>query len=148
MTEETARGNRTALPWSFGQSSFIDYTARVRTRFHRFLLMLLMLALPLQTFASVTMLDCGFSDQASAEPMAMTDAMVAGCHDPEQPDNPPAQHNCKHCAACALASVLPLPITASIAIEPRSNRFISHPAASFSGFVPSGPERPPRRFLA
>ncbi|MHB1213990.1 MAG: hypothetical protein ACYCY9_03285 [Thiobacillus sp.] len=120
----------------------------MRTRFHRFLLTLLMLALPLQTFASATMLDCGFSDQASAEPMAMPDARVAGCHEPEQPDNPPAQHDCTHCAACALGSALPLPVTASVAIEPLSNRFISPPAASFSGFVPSGPERPPRHVLA
>lgn len=128
--------------------SFIDYTARVCAHFHRFLLMLLMLALPVQTFASAAMLGCAFSNQAMAEPMVMADGMMAGCHEPEQPDPPPAQHNCEHCAACALAPVLPTPVTDSAAIMPVSIRFISHPAASFSGFVPSGPERPPRLFLA
>lgn len=110
--------------------------------------MLLILALPVQTFASAAMLGCAFSNQATAEPMAMADGMMAGCHEPEHPDNPPAQHDCKHCAACALASVLPIPITESVAIVPLSIRFVSPPAVSFSGFVPSGPERPPRLFLA
>jgi hypothetical protein len=136
------------LPLSFGQASFCDYTARVRTRFHRFLLMLLMLALPVQTFASAAMLGCTFANQAMVEPMAMAGEMTAACHEPDQPDSPPAQHNCKHCAACALASVLPIPVTDHAAVVPVSVRFLSQPAASFSGFVPSGPERPPRHFLA
>jgi len=127
---------------------FFEYTRRVRTRFHRFLLFLMMLALPVQTFASAAMLGCTFADQAAVAPMAMAGEMAAACHEPEQPDSPPAQHNCKHCTACALASVLPIPATNSAAIVPASIRFISQPAASFSGFVPSGPERPPRHFLA
>ncbi|MDZ7585017.1 MAG: hypothetical protein U0938_09340 [Thiobacillus sp.] len=131
------------LPLSFEQPSFFDYTVRVRTRFHRFLLFLMMLALPVQTFASAAMLDCTFTDQAAMAPMAM-----AGCHEPQQPDSPPAQHDCKHCAACALASVLPIPATDRAAVVPGSIHFLSQPAASFSGFVPSGPERPPRHFLA
>jgi len=120
----------------------------MRTRFHRFLLFLMMLALPVQTFASAAMLDCSFTNQAAMAPMAMAGEMMAGCHEPEQPDGPPAQHNCKHCAACALASVLPIPATDRAAVVPLSVHFLSLPAASFSGFVPSGPERPPRRFLA
>ena len=136
------------LPLSFEQSSFFDYTVRVRTRFHRFLLFLMMLALPVQTFASAAMLDCTFTDQAAMAPMAMAGEMMAGCHEPQQPDSPPAQHNCKHCAACALASVLPIPATDRAAVVPVSIHFLSQPAASFSGFVPSGPERPPRAFLA
>jgi hypothetical protein len=136
------------LPLSFEQSSFFDYTARVRTRFHRFLLLLMMLALPVQTFASAAMLDCAFSNQAAVAPMAMAGEMMAGCHEPEQPDSPSAQHNCKHCAACALASVLPIPATDRAAVVPLSVHFLSQPAASFSGFVPSGPERPPRHFPA
>jgi hypothetical protein len=136
------------LPLSFEQSSFFDYTARVRTRFHRFLLLLMMLALPVQTFASAAMLDCTFTDQAAVAPMAMAGEMMAGCHEPEQPDSPSAQHNCKHCAACALASVLPIPATYRAAVVPLSVHFLSQPAASFSGFGPSGPERPPRHFPA
>ena len=133
---------------SLGQTSFFDYTRPVRAHFQRFLLLLLMLALPVQTFASAAMLGCTFSHQPAVEQTAMAGEMMAGCHEPEQPDSPPAQHNCKHCAACALASVLPIPSSDTPAIVPVSIRFISQPAASFSGFVPSGPERPPRLFLA
>jgi hypothetical protein len=127
---------------------FIDYTAHVRARLHRFLLILLMLALPLQAFAAASMLGCAFSHQAAAEQMAMTDGMMAGCHEPEQPEAPPAQHECKHCAVCALASTLPIPVSDTPAIMPASRHFTSHPAVSFSGVVPEGPERPPRPTLA
>jgi len=110
--------------------------------------MLLMLALPLQTFASAAMLGCMFSHPVVAEPMAMADGMMAGCHEPEQDDTPSTQHNCKHCAACALASVLPIPYSGTMAIVPVASRFISQADASFIGFIPDSPERPPRPFLA
>jgi hypothetical protein len=120
----------------------------VRARFHRFLLMLLMLALPVQTLASAAMLGCSLQDQAAVAPMAMADAMTVSCHEPEQPDTPPAQHDCKHCATCALASALPIPAADTLAVMPVRQNFTSRPAASFSGFVPDGPERPPRTHLA
>lgn len=110
--------------------------------------MLLMLALPLQTFASAAMLGCTFSHQAMMEQMAMADEAMAACHEPEQPEVPSTQHNCKHCAACALGAALPIPVADTPAIVPAPTRFMSHPAASFSGFIPDGPERPPRISLA
>jgi hypothetical protein len=121
----------------------------VRTRVHRFLLLLLMLALPVQTFASAAMLGCGsFSHQAMVEhQVAVADEAMAACHEPEQ-DVPSTQHNCKHCAACALASALPIPAADIPAVMPVRQGFASHPAAVFSGFVPEGPERPPRPDLA
>ncbi|MBU1265000.1 MAG: hypothetical protein KJ946_10365, partial [Gammaproteobacteria bacterium] len=79
---------------------------------------------------------------------AMAGEMAAACHEPEQPDSPPAQHNCKHCTACALAAALPIPVTDRAAVVPASIHFLTQPVASFSGFVPSGPERPPRAFRA
>jgi len=100
-----------------------------------------MLALPLQALASASMLGCTFSHPAA-------DVMMADCHEPEQPDSPPAQHDCKHCAACALASALPVPVTDSVVIMPLRHRFTPTPATAFSGFIPDGPERPPRPFLA
>jgi hypothetical protein len=110
--------------------------------------MLLMLALPLQALAGASMLDCTFAHQTAAEAMAMADEMMAGCHEAEPSNPPPEQHDCKHCAACALASVLPMPVADSAAIMPVSHRFASQPATSFSGFIPDGPERPPRPALA
>lgn len=135
-----------ALLRSLGLLSFSDYTACVRAHLHRSLLILLMLALPLQAFASASMPGCLFQQPAA---VAMADAMMAGCHEePVQPDSPPTQHDCKHCAACALGSVLPALTTDSVAIVPLRHGFIPSPASAFSGVIPEGPERPPRSVLA
>ena len=137
---------------SLGRLPLFDYTFRVPARFHRFLLMLLMLALPMQAFAYTAMQVCLFSDRAAAEPMAMPgEAMegMAGCHTmPDQPHRPPLQHECKYCAACALASALPIEFAAGTRVVPIAHRFALQPAAAFSGFIPDGPDRPPRPFLA
>jgi hypothetical protein len=127
-----------------GTALLFDYTARVRTYFHRFLLMLLMLALPAQAFAAAAMLDCVLVPPALAE----TGGMMSGCHEPDQPDTPPAQHDCKHCAACALTSALPIPVTDGPAILSIRHGFTLSPEAAYSGFIPDGPERPPRPDLA
>lgn len=74
--------------------------------------------------------------------------MKADCHETGQPDTPPAQRDCKHCAACALASTLPIPVSGTPAIMTVEQRYASDPVARFSGFVPEGPERPPRPPLA
>jgi len=118
----------------------------MRTRVHRFLLLLLMLALPVQTFASVAMLGCALPHQAAMAQVAMADDGMAGCHEPEQ--SAPTSHNCKHCTACALASALPIPAADTLTVMPVRQRFASHSAATFSGIVPEGPERPPRPDLA
>jgi hypothetical protein len=122
---------------------FSDYTASVRATLHRFLLMLLMLALPLQGWASASMLAC-LPGGAPVSPAATAPAMT-GCHEQAPEDvPPPAQHDCQHCAACVLASALPIPFTDTPAIVPVSTRYIPQPAATFSGFIADGPERPPR----
>jgi len=139
-------GTRTAGRGLLGSPPFFDYTTHVHTSLHRFLLMLLMLTLPLQGLASASMLGCASSAaQASqaAEPMRMT-----ACHEQAPSDMPPAPHDCKHCAACVLATALPIPISAIPAILPVAIHYLSHPAASFSGFIPDSPERPPRLALA
>lgn len=136
------------LPQSLGQALFSDYTASVRATLHRFLLIVLMLALPLQAFASAAMLGCVFSHQAAAEQMAMADGMMAGCHEPAQSEAPPAQHDCTHCAVCALASALPIPTATAPAVMSVRQSYALLPAATFSGHVPEGPERPPRPHLA
>lgn len=140
----TGRGTSITPLLSFGHALIFDYTARVRAHIHRFLLMLLMLALPLQAFAAASMLDCMLVPPALAE----TDGMMPGCHEPEQPDAPPARHDCKHCAACALGSALPIPATDSPAIISLRCGFTPSLATAFSGFIPDGPERPPRPALA
>jgi hypothetical protein len=110
--------------------------------------MLLMLALPLQALASASMLDCTLLHEAAPQPLAPADAMVAGCHEFEPAGQAPEQHDCKHCAACVLGSALPVPMFDGAAIAPVPQRYPAQAAALFSGFVPDGPERPPRPALA
>jgi hypothetical protein len=109
--------------------------------------MLLMLALPLQALASASMLDCTLSQQSALQPLATIDGTMDGCHEPEPADQSPEQHDCKHCAACMLGSALPV-AAESTAIAPVPPHYAEQPAALFSGFVPDGPERPPRPNLA
>lgn len=110
--------------------------------------MLIMLTLPLQAWASVTMLDCQHSRAPVQESMAMAGETMANCHSPDKPDAPSTRHNCKHCAACVLASMLPVAAAEPLALRPLSTHFVPQPAESFSGFIPDGPERPPRTSLA
>ena len=135
---------------SLGLLSLFDYTFRVHARFHRFLLMVLMLTLPVQAFAYSGMQACLFSDQGAAEQRAMSgEAMsMAGCHEATPSHHMPAQHECKFCAACALASALPIEFAGSTPVVPIAHSFAQQPAALFSGFIPDGPERPPRTPLA
>ena len=109
--------------------------------------MLLMLALPLQAFASASVLGCAFTHAADMQEMAMTDDMMVGCHEHDTPDAPPAQHDCKHCAACVLASALPIPVTDTPAVMSTPFRFALQTAVLLSGILPEGPERPPRTAL-
>ncbi|OZA28387.1 MAG: hypothetical protein B7X91_05465 [Hydrogenophilales bacterium 17-64-11] len=108
------------------------------------MLILLMLAVPLQTFASAAMLDCLVAPPPAAAAQ-MADAAMADCHEQEQqPGSPSASPDCAHCAACALASALPIPAADAASPAPAAHRYTPHPAVAFGAFVPDGPERPPR----
>ena len=137
------------IPGSSDVKSIFDYTARMRFPFKRFLILLMMLVLPVQTFASAAMLGCAFSHQgpSTAPQMAQTaDAeALPACHTPEAPEAMPAQHDCKHCAACYMASALPIPsvFVPSIA-QPAPSVIIPLSITTFIGFIPDSPERPPR----
>ena len=122
----------------------------MRSQLHRFLLTLLVLALPLQTFASASLLNCGCkaSLQPAAERMAMPDEMMAACHTHEPSGTPLSQHGCAHCAVCALAAALPVRVVDSPAIVPICRGFAPPSAELFSGHIPDGPERPPQAILA
>lgn len=107
--------------------------------------MLLTLTLPLQGLAAASMLECTLAEAAPAS-MQMDDPTMAGCHESDD-SSVPEQHDCKHCAACALASALPV-LAGDQAVVPALHAYAPQPAAAFSGFVPEGPERPPRPALA
>ena len=120
----------------------------MRFPFKRLLILLMMLVLPVQTFASAAMLGCAFSHQGPGTADAMAQAASAealpACHTPEQPDATPAKHDCNHCAACYLASALPIPSIYIPPIAPVSHSVIVHKAVALHGFIPDSPDRPPR----
>lgn len=123
----------------------------MRLQLNRFLLVVVvMLALPVQTFASVVMLGCAFLHQEPAvhQGLAMADEMTAACHEDTLPDTQPTSHNCTHCAACYLTSALAIPYAAAASIASVSHRVIPYADAAFIGFIPAGPERPPRTTIA
>jgi hypothetical protein len=148
------RGTRSAQPLSLGWLLFFDYTPSVRLQLNRFLLILMMLALPVQTFASAAMPVCAFSHQGAAvhqdvaKHRAMAETGMADCHASRHQDTSPPQHNCKHCAACYLTSVLPIPTVIATQVTPVPHSVIPHADASFIGFIPDSPERPPRASFA
>lgn len=104
-----------------------------------------MLALPLQALASAAMLACALPQAGVEHAMAMTASH--DCHDSDAPEMPAPAHDCKHCAACVLGAVLPRPSADHAAHLPATSP-AAHPDAVYSGFIPDGPERPPRPFLA
>ena len=132
---------------------FFDYTDCVRLKINRFLLILMMLVLPVQTFASAAMLDCAFSHQGQTthqalDKEAMSDEMMATCHESGQTDKTPTSHNCKHCTACHLTSALMVPVIEAAPVVPFAHSIIPHVDGTFVGFIPDSPERPPRLSFA
>ena len=109
----------------------------------------MMLVLPVQAFASAALLGCEFS-RSGVEFQATMDHGMSGCHEAaaEKPSMPAGEHQCSHCAACYLAAAFPIPasVTALVAAIPYTPHL--HRAEPFSGFIPEGPERPPRTSLA
>lgn len=111
----------------------------------------MMLVLPVQAFASVAMLGyelppAGAEVQASMV-QALTDHDMAGCHHEaaaDKPTPPAAEHQCSHCTACYLAAAFPIPAAVTSFAAPVPSTPHVHYAAQFSGFIPEGPERPPR----
>jgi hypothetical protein len=123
-----------------------EYTAIVPTRFRRFLLMFLVLALPMQAWASASMLDCALGQQQT-ERVAVAEH-GEHCHEADSDAPVPEQHDCQHCSACMLGATLPPPtpeVTLGIAL---SGHYAPGVDAAVAAFIPDGPERPPRSRLA
>lgn len=124
----------------------------MRNRLKRFLLIFMMLALPVQAFASVTLLACDMAIPAaiSHESMASMDQAMNGCHeDAANKARPPAgDHKCSHCSACYLGGAFPIPASPFASLTPIPHTPHLQPAEAFNGFIPEGPERPPRSSLA
>lgn len=118
--------------------------------------MLLMLVLPVQTFASAVMLGCLSAHPATViQVMAADEAMavegdMATCHEPasQQHKQSGQQSTCKHCAVCALASALAGPVMGERVTLSEPDLYQPAAEVHFSGFIPDGPDRPPQAILA
>jgi hypothetical protein len=118
----------------------------VHTRFRRFLLMLLVLVLPMQAWASASMLDCALAQQ-QAERSAVAEHNER-CHDADSDAPVPEQHDCQHCSACMLGATLPPPAMALAIGVALTERYEPGADAVLAAFISDGPERPPRNHLA
>jgi hypothetical protein len=120
----------------------------VHTRFRRFLLIFMMLALPVQAFASMILLACEVSRPAEVQAAKVHD--MSACHEApaEKSGVPAGEHQCSHCAACYLSGAFPIPASATVLAAPIPYTPHLQRAEPFSGFIPEGPERPPRTPLA
>lgn len=107
-----------------------------------------MLALPLQALASVVMLERAGMRAGGHEAPAMAAGAMDDCHGSGAPETPAPVHDCEHCAACVLGAVLPIPSADHLAAPLPAAGPAAQPDAVYSGFIPDGPERPPRPFLA
>lgn len=105
-----------------------------------------MLVLPVQGYAAASMLMCASAHQAVPAQMTAADEAMAGCHESEP--SPPQSRDCKHCTLCALASALAIPAIDTLRQAPVDRYWLPPSAVTFSGFIPDGPERPPRSSLA
>lgn len=135
----------------------------MHNRFKRFLLIFMVLALPVQAFASVAVLGCEFSrlgnpavlgemHKATLNDHSDTGHHAShamnGCHEAsDQTDTPTGAHKCSHCAACYLAAACPIPFVPTSRVIAIPYTAHLQQAEFFNGFIPEGPERPPRTSL-
>ena len=146
----------------------------MRSRFRSALMWLLLLALPLQGFAAVTMLNCGPNHQrmweaALAEPAGSHDHATRGHHQHEMSTagnhhdtasadaetDPSSVHQlnkltkfkCSACAACCIGVALPTAALAFASMPPAEALRFFVPAPHVD-FVTDGLDRPPRLLLA
>ena len=137
---------------------------------------LIVLALPVQGMASMTMAHCGEGHERMqatlAEPGHHHDAHAsAGAHhhdlavadgadahdaldrsgaadqQPAQPDEPGDLGTCSSCASCCAGSALPS-VMPRIPEPPPATTFFIVDSVDIDAFATDGPDRPPRRRLA
>jgi hypothetical protein len=136
------------------------------SRFRHLLLCLMMLALPLQGFAAVSMLYCGMgaghdvkaaqmemrsSHHQKADAVGMqhdhekqeTTAQVAKQSPDSQKQLPDSSHKCGVCAACcSVIAIADFPQSVEVQSSPKAD--LADPFVLINAAPPSLPEKPPR----
>jgi hypothetical protein len=109
------------------------------------LICMLMLTMPLQAMASMSM---QLSAAKQPDSPAQSVAAVAGeCHGQADAGQSSVNHaSCSHCTACMSAAAIGRPLSAGGSLPLTQDPPLRQPVA-FS-FIPDTPERPPRLFLA
>lgn len=142
-----------------------DMSIRIRT----VLMWLLLLALPMQGYATATMVSCGPNHHRMAAAAQLVDAVSASAtahhshHGMQGPHaheasavadeqdtrhlSPASKFKCSACATCCVGAALPITPLVFAAAAPSGA-----PSSVFSigpiGFQTDGPDRPPRTLLA
>lgn len=120
------------------------------------LLIVLILAVPLRALAGVAV-PC-MTAHAATMPVTMQSMDHPGvqmadhdCHDAQSCDHVkshPAQDLCKLCADCCLGSAS-IPVHIRLALGDRTvSDILLLPVHGYAGFMPEGPERPPRHTVS
>jgi hypothetical protein len=132
------------------------------------LLWLIALAVPIQGAAAATMVLCGpihqriaivsqveaatthgTHDQHKSHHHVSADAKASGHHDSQKDmsELPTGKYSCSACAACCSSTAISGPAYLVPDLIFVSNNPVAAEASPFSGFVPEGPEHPPRSIL-
>jgi hypothetical protein len=117
---------------------------------------LMLLAIPVQGFASATMLLCEpivASASASATPGPHDHAAMLAAQSSDTPDQPASsgQHTAAKCSACAAFCLGVVMMTSTQSVLPMLDLPSQHTAVALSllpSVVPDHPERPPQTSLA
>ena len=70
------------------------------------------------------------------------------CHDGAPAPQDAGHQECTHCTACYLASALLVPASTLVAVAPVDAHLGSMSESLLTGFIPDGPDRPPRPLIA
>lgn len=150
---------------SFARACYIGY---MRNRLRSFFLCLLIVSLPMQSFAGVASVACGMAHQHLSAYVAEPDIalMVATplseaqgsvrshirleASDASSPDDDcehsgsHARSGCRTCASCCIGAYAPPPATVVTAVEEAVEALQQFPPSPFTGHIPARIERPPR----
>lgn len=120
-----------------------------------FIVVLLALSLPVQSFAAVSM-KCAIVDATAEAPLgyaghdlfahelASNEAVARALDHDRHPCESCRAHCCSTCASCCFA--IALPVHSTLAMPPDATRVVTHfpPSAGVVSFLTGGIERPPR----
>lgn len=162
------------MPWPVRRLFESAKVAAMHSLLRRVMVWLMVLAMPVQGIAAVTLQHCGPThermqaglsaprvddghshDHAAAQPLVVAvDAVDAGSVDeadrtalPDSAVSPDATASCSACATCCSALCIPAS-TVRVAEPPVRSALVQRPAAGAESFVPAGLDRPPRPILA